>query len=121
MSEYYYLNEDKTVRACSLLEYIDQMMGMSKSDTKHVDYDFIGEHIVSTVWLGLNHNWDESGPPLVLETMVFEDGKIGQDIYRDRYSTWDEAVQGHKKAIEWVKNGCKDEDERPSKAKTNDQ
>jgi hypothetical protein len=29
--------------------------------------------------------------------------------YCERYSTWDEALEGHNKAIEWVKDGCKDD------------
>jgi hypothetical protein len=27
---------------------------------------------VSTVWLGINYNLSEEGPPLIFETMVFE-------------------------------------------------
>jgi hypothetical protein len=32
--------------------------------------------------------------------------------YQERYSTWKEAEEGHQKAIEWIKNGCKDEEEK---------
>lgn len=35
----------------------------------------------------------------------------GNDTYIDRYTTWDEALEGHKKAMAWVIDGCK-EDER---------
>jgi hypothetical protein len=41
--------------------------------------------------------------------MVFDEPKSGTDIYMDRYTTWDEAIEGHKKAIQWVLDGCIDE------------
>ena len=60
----------------------------------------IGEfHVVSTVFLGLDHQFGD-GPPLLFETMVFTRSAwdkgplIGQDC--KRYSTLKEARQGHK-------------------------
>lgn len=51
---------------------------------------------VSTVFLGLDHSFG-FGPPLIFETMIF--GKGGWcDEYCDRYSTWQEAEAGHRKA-----------------------
>ncbi len=48
---------------------------------------------VSTVWLGLDHQWGE-GPPLIFETMVFPPGsRIELDA--ERYSTLEEAQAGH--------------------------
>lgn len=49
---------------------------------------------VSTVWLGLNHNYG-GGKPLIFETMVFY--RSMSDLDMDRYSTEAEAIQGHKK------------------------
>lgn len=50
---------------------------------------------VSTVWLGLNHNWG-AGPPLIFETMVFpsKDGPFSEQE-TDRYATEAEALAGH--------------------------
>ena|SRR3990167_11390904 len=54
---------------------------------------------VSTVWLGLNHNW-EDGPPLIFETMVFSKrGDYGTEEDCERYSTLEEAIKGHKKLV----------------------
>ena len=47
---------------------------------------------ISTVWLGLNHQFG-NGPPLIFETMVFG-GKY--DGEQERYSTLEEAQNGHK-------------------------
>ena len=59
----------------------------------------INRRRISTVFLGLNHNFGE-GKPLLFETMIF-DGK--HDEYQERYSTKEEALAGHAKAVELVK------------------
>lgn len=51
----------------------------------------IGLAEVSTVFLGLDHNWSGSLPH-IFETLVFG-GKLDGEM--DRYSTWDEAETGH--------------------------
>jgi len=51
---------------------------------------------VSTVFLGLDHNFDDDGPPVLFETMVFINGS-GDEI--ERYRTWDEAVRGHENMV----------------------
>lgn len=60
-------------------------------------------HEVSTVFLGLDHNWHPDGPPVLFETMVFSRERGGEgkclgdalDSIMDRYATWDEALKGH--------------------------
>jgi hypothetical protein len=52
---------------------------------------------VSTVWLGLNHNFGE-GPPLIFETMVTNPAGDWED-YQERYSTEQEAMEGHKRTV----------------------
>ena len=46
---------------------------------------------VSTVFLGVNHQWGD-GPPLLFETLV-TGGTF--DCHMARFSTWIEAEQGH--------------------------
>jgi hypothetical protein len=48
---------------------------------------------VSTVFLGLDHQWG-IGPPLLFETMVFALGS-SLDQRCERYATWADAVAGH--------------------------
>jgi hypothetical protein len=55
-----------------------------------------GDIKVSTVFLGLDHQFGD-GPPLLFETMIFGGT---EDEYCERYSTWEEAEAGHKKAVE---------------------
>lgn len=62
-----------------------------------VKQEQIGDYWVSTVFLGLDHNWSFQGPPIVFETMIFIDGSADA---AERYSTWDEAAAGHEKICE---------------------
>lgn len=54
---------------------------------------------VSTVFLGLDHNWEPGGKPILFETMVFG-GEHDQDMAH--YSTIEEARAGHKQMCEMV-------------------
>ena len=63
----------------------------SSSDSQAVE--------VSTVWLGINHNWTGSGRPIIFETMVFG-GPIDQEMWR--YATEQEAVAGHREVVRLV-------------------
>lgn len=102
MSLHYFLNPDRTYRVCDLMTWANQFQHIDR----HVADEEVNDCRISTVWLGTDHNyWD--GPPLVLETMVFKDHS---DIYCERYTTWAEAEEGHKRAVQWVKNGCKEDE-----------
>lgn len=101
---YYYLNPDKTYRQCDVFDWINQFEHMDM----HVGSDMINGFHVSTVCLGINHAWF-GGPPLLFETMIFDNKDDRSNIYQYRYSTWDEAVEGHKHAIQWVLDGCIEE------------
>lgn len=102
---YYQLHEDHTYTKCDMMTWANQF----EQGNKVADDMVNGKH-VSTIWLGLDHN-HFGGRPLLFETMVFASKGCGQDIYMNRYTTWDEALEGHKEAIEWVKNGCNENEE----------
>lgn len=58
---------------------------------------------VSTVFLGIDHNFTGMGEPILFETMVFDDyGEVIRSTFA-RYSTWDEAETGHARAVEMEK------------------
>lgn len=42
-----------------------------KAEGFKVAHTFIGDCYISTVFLGLDHNWSKTGPPVLWETMVF--------------------------------------------------
>lgn len=76
-----------------------------KIDERRVALTLLGDGLVkvSTVFLGMDHNWSGKGPPVVFETMIFtQDGDaVGgfNDNDMQRYCTWSEAEVGH---MEWV-------------------
>lgn len=74
---------------------------------KTVGYDELkdlhGDDVrVSTVFLGLNHSWNSK--ELVLwETMIF--GGENDQGYQERYASYEQAIEGHQKAINFIKKG----------------
>lgn len=92
MSDKYILEGHKVVECTDLMEWAkwfenaDRIVAKTKisPDVK-----------VSTVFLGLNHQYG-GGEPLLFETMVFG-GEHDEEM--ERYSTWEQAAIGHKK---WV-------------------
>ena len=64
--------------------------------------------LVSTVFLGMDHNFVDDGPPHLFETMIFPivDGELSwSEVYGERYSTRAEAIAGHTRAVDWVLAG----------------
>jgi len=71
----------------------------------------VGEYLVSTVDLGIDHSFG-IGKPLYYETMIFKkiNGEVDWgDLYCERYSTEEEAKEGHQKAIDYVKEHLEEE------------
>jgi hypothetical protein len=73
----------------------------TKSGIRNIAKSKIDGVEISTVFLGLNHQFGD-GPPLVFETMIFG-GK--HDQWQERCSTYDEAVAMHKQAVDLVGKG----------------
>ncbi len=63
---------------------------------RQVAHDQVGSLVVSTVFLGLDHNFFGHGDPLLFETMIFDGG---DDEYQVRTSTWGQAEQAHAEAV----------------------
>lgn len=122
MPDKYILIGQTPVPCDDLLEWARWMEG---ADSR-VFETTVGEYWVSTVFLGLDHNWLRDGEPLLFETMIFfipsrqlerrpgegllEYGKrkckmdetaADQELvnYQKRYYTWLEAEAGHEAAV----------------------
>lgn len=61
----------------------------------------IGGVEVSTVFLGLNHSFSETGLPILWETMVFGGPLDGE---QERYTSIEAAKMGHAEMVERIKN-----------------
>jgi len=58
----------------------------------------VGDVMVSTVFLGLDHGFG-GGTPILWETMVFDGSRVGVTKYdheQKRYTSMKEALEGHK-------------------------
>lgn len=55
---------------------------------------------VSTVFLGLDHNFGFDGGPVLFKTMIFGGT---HDMYQARYQTWEQAEAGHERAVALAK------------------
>lgn len=74
----------------------------AKDENKVVKQERVGDKIVSTVWLGVDHNFSDEGSPLIFETMIFpilETGPVPVPEFVRRYAFEDEAVEGHAFAV----------------------
>ena len=79
-SRNYKLNEQGEPVPCSGL--MDWAMWFESSENQRiVARDEIGDVRVSTIFLGLDHNWRLEGPPILWETMTFGGG-IEQECER---------------------------------------
>jgi hypothetical protein len=92
MSRYY----DRAGQPMTTLEWA---MSFEDFEQKVVAKATVGDAEVSTVWLGLNHQFGD-GPPLIFETMIFG-GE--HDQWQDRYSTEEQAKAGHEAVVAWLK------------------
>lgn len=70
-------------------------------ENRIVKQEQIGPYWVSTVFLGIDHNFSRlmgaDEPPLLFETMVFHDSAPNSEIEMERCSTWEEAVAQHER------------------------
>ena len=73
-----------------------------RSADRHVARDTIGDKDVSTVFLGIDHDFTGEGKPVLFETMIFPDCDDAV-----RYHTWEEAEAGHKKIVEKLRKRMK--------------
>lgn len=69
------------------------------SESRRVDFTEIGDVEISTVFLGLNHQFGD-GPPLIYESMVFGGSLDGEC---QRYTTETQARAGHTAMVAKVK------------------
>lgn len=70
--------------------------------TRIVKQTKVKGHFVSTVFLGLDYQF-QGGVPMLFETMIWD--KNDQDIYQDRHSTKQKAMTAHDRLVNAIKYG----------------
>lgn len=89
---HYILDENDNVVPATFLEW----MMMFAKDDRIIAKDTVGCASISTVFLGMDYNYSDEGPPIVFETMIFG---WHNDEYQTRCSTKEQALQQHQDAI----------------------
>lgn len=97
-----YVLEGKNPVPCDDLEA--WAIWMEKIENKRVALTDSDGLAISTVFLGINHSWND-GMPILFETMVFKSDDSLIDEYCHRYHTWDEAIAGHGAIVALIKSG----------------
>jgi hypothetical protein len=99
MMTFYILDADKHVIRLGRNE-AERWCDFMCSKERIVAQTRLGDVLVSTVFLGLDHGWGRKGPPILFETMIFG-GEFDEDCWR--YSSWDDAEAGHNAAVRKVR------------------
>jgi len=94
MSNYYILDDDHNLIATDDVVAWGQWFGANEN--RFVAKTQVGDATLSTVCIGIDHNFYHRGPPLLFETMVFG-GEHDEECWR--CSTWDEAVAQHERVV----------------------
>jgi len=85
---FYVLNEDHEPIPATMSE---SATFFESIDKRRVANHESGKKRVSTIFLGIDHNFMWKGPPLFFETMTWPDEE------QERYSTYAEALAGHER------------------------
>lgn len=106
MIDWYILDDNNNVvKAATYLEGAEWLE--RNRDRKRVAQDDVvidGQtYWVSTVFLGIDHGYDNNSVPVVFETMVFAKDSGGNinysELYMNRYSYYDDALAGHEYVV----------------------
>ena len=96
-----YILKGKEVIPC--LDLTEWGRWMRNFKNRRIAIDMIEGIMVSTVFLGLDHDFlDQHSIQLIFETMT-NDKTFDKWGDQRRYFTWDEAEEGHKKIVELVR------------------
>src|SRR5271157_2085879 len=101
----YKLTKDKDIVECTLEEWCSTY---DRDDTQRVvKQENVGKFWVSTVFLGIDHNFGFRDPtPILFETMIFDESP--SEKWCQRYPTYQTALEGHNLIVEKLKDGTQE-------------
>jgi hypothetical protein len=100
-NSYYILKDRLAVPVAGMMEWAQ----WAETHDRHVASTKIGGCWISTVFLGLDHNYSGTGLPILFETMIFRGGK-GEECWR--CESWEQAEKQHAEAVALVRREIKD-------------
>lgn len=113
--KYYKLDENKKVVPCH--DGLEWGKWFYRIENIRVDSEMIDGHLISTVFLGISHDFSGSSDAGdIFETMIFNNDGLALD-YQTRCHTYQQALDMHKKAVDHILHERKrDRDSDPSLA-----
>lgn len=97
--KHYYLRGKRTYSTEDILKWSKEFEKDHDSGNNIVAQTNMDKSKVSTVFIGLDHQYRSGGPKLIYETMIFG-GERDEEYYR--YSTWGQAEKGHNKLVKEI-------------------
>lgn len=99
--EKYAILENSMVEETDVHAYLKWVRDDGDFAKRRIGYtELAGEVTVSTVFLGMNHQFEPNAPALWFETLVFGGVLDGE---MERYTTYSEAKAGHERMVSLVK------------------
>jgi hypothetical protein len=97
MSLYYRF--DPATKQCTPVESVNEIEFNSphRLIARFDRHEALADTYVSTVFLGIDHNHQNTGKPILFETMVF---LYGHEIAMQRYVTHEDALYGHQAMVD---------------------
>ena len=100
---FYILENEEIVRVDTVIEWATWLEGIGRTKRIVSATSLPGGVFVSTVFLGLDHNYSHrEHAPVLFETMVFGGP---DDSYQERYCTLKEAREGHIRTLRMCRGG----------------
>lgn len=92
---YWILDENRVPKQVDLFTWA---IWFEKTD-RIVRQEWVGDIRISTVFMGIDHNWSDKGPPILWETMAFSNRK-NMHLYRNRCAgSWEQAEAMHEVVV----------------------
>lgn len=105
MRHQFYILEGRKVKRATTREWA--LFMERRDDVRVVARTDVGGFHISTVFIGLDHNFSPDGPPVLWETMVFDDQNGRADFEQVRCAgSWDQAEEMHRRMVEQVEQVC---------------
>ena len=95
MSDFWILSGHTPVTCSSVVLWFDWYRQATVS--RQVAFSVVPGFVIFTVFVGLNRQRVPGFPPLVFESMVFN--QVGAEVSHNYYSTWEEAETGHSQIV----------------------
>jgi len=114
MSLFYLLDQNKIPYSVTQDLWANWLTKAISNGSKTIKFTNLHKYsaTISTVFLGLDHNWDISGKsknPVLFETMIFFNSDILElNYYQERYTSYKDAIQGHRDCVRMVIKGIRD-------------